>query len=67
MSNVAVALRDAARLLEDVSDTARLDAELLMADALGLSRSEMLLKARDLEAPAHFARPRPPARLHPRR
>ncbi|MGZ5792060.1 MAG: peptide chain release factor N(5)-glutamine methyltransferase [Croceibacterium sp.] len=41
---VAEALRDAARRLEAVSDTARLDAELLMAEALGVSRSVMLLR-----------------------
>jgi release factor glutamine methyltransferase len=41
---VADALRDAARRLEAVSDTARLDAELLMAETLGTSRSEMLLR-----------------------
>jgi release factor glutamine methyltransferase len=41
---VAEALREAARQLADVSDTARLDAELLMAEALGVSRSELLLR-----------------------
>ncbi len=41
---VAEALREAARRLADVSDTARLDAELLMAQALEVSRSEMLLR-----------------------
>jgi release factor glutamine methyltransferase len=41
---VAEALRQAARRLEAVSDTARLDAELLMAEALGVSRSELLLR-----------------------
>nr|WP_166180228.1 peptide chain release factor N(5)-glutamine methyltransferase [Altererythrobacter segetis] len=44
MSTVAQALREAARGLESVSDTARLDAELLMAEALGVSRSELLLR-----------------------
>jgi release factor glutamine methyltransferase len=44
VSTVAGALREAARRLEPVSDTARLDAELLMAEALGVSRSEMLLR-----------------------
>ena len=38
------ALRAAARRLAAVSDTARLDAELLMAEALGVSRSELLLR-----------------------
>jgi release factor glutamine methyltransferase len=41
---VAEALREAARRLEAVTDTARLDAELLMAEALGVSRSELLLR-----------------------
>jgi len=55
MSTVAEALREAARRLEAVSDTARLDAELLMAEALGVSRSELLLRhVADLE-PARFA------------
>jgi release factor glutamine methyltransferase len=44
MSTVAEALREAARRLAAVSDTARLDAELLMAEALGVSRSELLLR-----------------------
>jgi release factor glutamine methyltransferase len=43
MSTVAEALREAARRLEAVTDTARLDAEVLMAEALGMSRSDMLL------------------------
>lgn len=37
------------------SDTPRLDAELLMAHALGLGRSEMLLRQADLAAPKAFA------------
>jgi release factor glutamine methyltransferase len=41
---VAEALREAAGRLEAVSDTARLDAELLMAETLGVSRSELLLR-----------------------
>ncbi|WP_305097343.1 peptide chain release factor N(5)-glutamine methyltransferase [Croceibacterium aestuarii] len=44
MITVAEALRDATRRLGSVSDTARLDAEFLMADALRVSRSELLLK-----------------------
>jgi len=51
---VAQALRDAAKRLEDVSDTARLDAELLMAEALGVSRSELLLRHMGDEAPPGF-------------
>ncbi|HMT40977.1 MAG TPA: peptide chain release factor N(5)-glutamine methyltransferase [Sphingorhabdus sp.] len=44
----------ATQLLERVSDTPRLDAELLMAHALGLSRNNLLLRARDLTPPAEF-------------
>nr|WP_240704834.1 peptide chain release factor N(5)-glutamine methyltransferase [Croceicoccus sediminis] len=51
---MADALRDAARALDGVSTSPRLDAELLMAHALGASRSDMLLRhARD-DAPAAF-------------
>ena len=42
--NVGEAIRQAAQRLEAVTDTARLDAELLMAEALGISRSELLLR-----------------------
>lgn len=52
---VAAALRDAARRLEAVSDTARLDAELLMARALGVSRSDLLLHHAGDPVPAGFA------------
>jgi release factor glutamine methyltransferase len=41
---VSEALREAAGRLEAVTDTARLDAEVLMAEALGKSRSELLLR-----------------------
>jgi release factor glutamine methyltransferase len=41
---VAEALRQAATRLAAVTDTARLDAELLMAHALGVSRSDLLLQ-----------------------
>lgn len=40
---IAHALRDAAEALAAVSDTPRLDAELLLADCLGVSRSALLL------------------------
>ena len=43
----------AARLAAD-SDTPRLDAELLMAAALGIERGEMLLSAREREVPEDF-------------
>ena len=52
---VAEALREAARRLEAVSDTARLDAELLMAAALKTTRSEMLLRHTAKPAPESFA------------
>lgn len=55
MTTVAQALREAARRLEPVSDTARLDAELLMAHALKVSRSDLLLRHMQDEAPADFA------------
>lgn len=52
---VAEAIRAAAERLASVSDTARLDAELLMGHALGLSRSDMLLRAMRDPAPEGFA------------
>jgi release factor glutamine methyltransferase len=48
------ALADAARGLTAVSDTPRLDAELLMAHALGISREALLLRQGDAEAPAEL-------------
>lgn len=53
--NIASALRYAAERLAEVSDTARLDAELLMAHALGVSRSELLLRHMGDTAPPAFA------------
>ncbi|KWV93948.1 peptide chain release factor N(5)-glutamine methyltransferase [Erythrobacter sp. AP23] len=53
--DVGNALRQAAGRLSETSDTARLDAELLMAHALGSSRSDMLLRHMRDPAPAHFA------------
>lgn len=52
---VAEAIRAAAARLAATSDTARLDAELLMAHALGMSRSEMLVRAMRDPAPGSFA------------
>lgn len=52
---VAEAIRAAAETLAATSDTARLDAELIMAHALGLTRSDMLLKAMRDPAPDSFA------------
>jgi len=48
-------LAAAATQLAAVSDTPRLDAELLMAHALGASRDELLLRRLDDPAPAAFA------------
>ena len=44
-------LRDAAARLAAVSDSPRLDAELIAAHAAGLERHEMLLRLRDLAVP----------------
>lgn len=52
---VGEAIRAAAERLAPASDTARLDAELLMAHALGMSRSDMLLRAMRDPAPEGFA------------
>lgn len=51
---IADALREAAARLEAVSDTARLDAELLMAEAAGASRSDLLLRRMDDAVPVGF-------------
>jgi release factor glutamine methyltransferase len=45
----------AARLFSDFSQTPRLDAELLMAHALGVTREQLLLRHLDDRAPAAFA------------
>jgi release factor glutamine methyltransferase len=55
MIAVAEALRQAAARLAAKSDPARLDAELLMAHALGLSRSDLLLRHMQDAAPDGFA------------
>ena len=52
--DVRSAIRDGARLLACVSDTPRLDAELLTAYALGCEREAMLLDALDARAPEGF-------------
>jgi release factor glutamine methyltransferase len=52
---VRTALAEAAVRLAPHSDSPRLDAELLMAHALGLSREELLLRHLDSPAPAAFA------------
>lgn len=55
MTLLAAALRDAATRLTGISATPRLDAELLMAHALGCARSDMLLRQADLVVPDAFA------------
>jgi len=52
---VGQAIRAAASHLATTSDTARLDAELLMAHTLRLTRSDMLLRAMLEDAPDGFA------------
>lgn len=52
---VAEAIRTAAQDLAATSDTARLDAEVLMAHALGASRSDLLLRWMREPAPDAFA------------
>jgi release factor glutamine methyltransferase len=52
---VAEVLRDAAGQLAAASDTARLDAELLMAHALAVSRSDLLLRHMQDPVPESFA------------
>ncbi len=51
---IAQTLRAATAALLATSDTPRLDAELLMAHALGVSRSELLLRHMDAAVPAKF-------------
>lgn len=53
--SVRAALADATHQLETVSDTPRLDAELLMAHALGTTRDLLLLSRLDDPAPDSFA------------
>ena len=54
--NSAEAIRDAEASLARTSDTPRIDAELLMAHALGVTRSELLLRHMSEPVPAAFAR-----------
>ena len=54
-SSAAASLRAATAQLSAVSETARLDAEILMAHALGLSRADMLMRQHDLAIPDSFA------------
>ncbi|MED5543642.1 MAG: peptide chain release factor N(5)-glutamine methyltransferase [Pseudomonadota bacterium] len=56
MADVAAALRAATERLSATSDTARLDAEVLMAHALDATRSQLLLHHMRDPEPADFAR-----------
>jgi len=51
---VARALADATRQLSQTSDTARLDAELLMAEALHIDRDKLILSPPDKVVPQRF-------------
>ena len=55
MTDAAAALRLATERLIATSDTPRLDAELLLAHALDITREELLLKLPELSAPAIFS------------
>jgi release factor glutamine methyltransferase len=52
---IAEALAAATRQLQQTSDTARLDAEVLMAHALGVTRSDLILRHLHGAVPAAFA------------
>lgn len=54
MKPIARALAEAARQLEDSSDTARLDSELLMAEALHIDRDKLILSPPNREVPDRF-------------
>jgi release factor glutamine methyltransferase len=51
---IARALDDATRQLSETSDTARLDAELLMAEALHIDRDKLILSPPDRAVPKRF-------------
>jgi len=51
---IARALADAARQLSETSDTARLDAELLMAEALHIDRDKLILSPPNSQVPKRF-------------
>jgi release factor glutamine methyltransferase len=54
MRDAATALTNATQMLSPTSETPRLDAELLLAHALRIDRSALLLRMRDLSAPPEF-------------
>jgi len=51
---IARALADATRQLSETSDTSRLDAELLMAEALHIDRDKLILSPPDRDVPKRF-------------
>lgn len=55
MRPIERAVTEAATALRSVSDTPRLDAELLMAHALGIERDELLLRPPSAKVPGEFA------------
>lgn len=54
MKAISRALADAARELSETSDTARLDAELLMAEALHIDRDKLILSPPERAVPKRF-------------
>ena len=54
MKHIARALGEGARQLEKTSDTARLDAELLMSEALHIDRDRLILDPPDRKVPDRF-------------
>ena len=54
MKAISRALADAARQLDKTSDTARLDSELLMAEALHIDRDKLILAPPDRKVPERF-------------
>lgn len=54
MKPIARALADATRQLSETSDSSRLDAELLMAEALHIDRDRLILAPPDREVPKRF-------------
>ena len=54
MKAISRALADAARQLDKSSDTARLDSELLMAEALHIDRDKLILAPPDRKVPDRF-------------
>jgi release factor glutamine methyltransferase len=54
VKHITRALADAARQLTESSDTARLDSELLMAEALHIDRDKLILSPPDRKVPQRF-------------